>query len=227
VSSILSSLSESQQEIYDLLLKGKTPEQVARETGKELGIVNAQITRIKNKGIPVPGDGTTNTPVGSRTFAGGVKVNDGNPFEGSPLSVSGKDLQPELSTRPVPTGGSSNTQIANELSGQAISSDELAKLAAKVGGLVVKDVHPMILLGIAIQFVKLCGGRMTAHQVIEDVYSALRAFVTDGKPTSGDNFETKPLPQTDQDRIKFLEEQVEGLRSELQRARDRDQQRSY
>jgi hypothetical protein len=225
MSSVLESLSPPQREIYDLLLAGKSPAEVGRKLGKDAQIVNAQITRIKNKGIPVPGDGTTNTPVvpadqftggAGGQFVGGSQSEPAHPMTLNP----GTDLNPGLSTtRPTPTGASSNDQIARELTGKAVSADELAALARKVGGNAIKDIHPMLLMGIVIQFVRTCGGRMSAHQVIEDVYSALRGFANDGKPVPGDDGEAKPLPQTDQDRIKFLEEQVEGLREELQKTR--------
>ncbi len=37
------------------------------------------------------------------------------------------------------------------------------------------EVNPMIFLGVTIQYMKLCGGRMQAHQMIEDVYGAMQA----------------------------------------------------
>lgn len=57
-----------------------------------------------------------------------------------------------------------------------------------------KDVHPMVLLGITIQFVKFVGGRLTAHQLIESVYEALRAMVSDGSPKVGTEEWSAPWP---------------------------------
>jgi len=53
-------------------------------------------------------------------------------------------------------------------------SAEARKIAEKFKDNV--NIEPMILLGITIQYVKLCGGRINAHKIIEDVYDALRLF---------------------------------------------------
>lgn len=78
-------------------------------------------------------------------------------------------------------------------SGVAMSADELRALADKVAGKAAREVHPMILMGVTIQYVKMCGGRMIAHQVIEDVYSALKMFVGTSIPDDGSQ-ETVKLP---------------------------------
>ncbi|MHA1290928.1 MAG: hypothetical protein ACTSPB_26385, partial [Candidatus Thorarchaeota archaeon] len=46
----------------------------------------------------------------------------------------------------------------------------------------IKDIHPMVLLGCTIQYVRLVGGRLAAHKIIEEVHSALQAMVNDGSP---------------------------------------------
>jgi cell division protein FtsB len=56
------------------------------------------------------------------------------------------------------------------------------------------DVHPMVLLGVTIQYVKLVGGRLSAHQCIEQVYEALRVMVGDGSPKVGEEQWTAPWP---------------------------------
>jgi hypothetical protein len=71
----------------------------------------------------------------------------------------------------------------------------------------------MILLGVAIQFTKLAGGRMHAHQLIEDVYEALRAMVGDGEPpVSG---ETSPWPKDLETENATLKNQMVLLQQEL------------
>lgn len=39
------------------------------------------------------------------------------------------------------------------------------------------DTHPLVLMGVTIEFVKLCGGRIMAHQLIEDVHAAISTMV--------------------------------------------------
>jgi len=154
-------LSPSQRTIYTMLVEGKSHASINRALGLRPGILNAQITRIR-KYMPIPGD-------------------DDYGRQANPAHVSPSDLKPVGDTsRPVGTGASSNEQIVRELSGQALTADQLVELSKKVGGNVARDIHPMILLGITIQFVRMCGGRMIAHQVIEDVYDALKSFVNDG-----------------------------------------------
>jgi hypothetical protein len=52
----------------------------------------------------------------------------------------------------------------------------------------------MVLLGVTIQFVKLAGGRLSAHQLIEQCYEALRAMVGDGSPKVGQEQWSAPWP---------------------------------
>ncbi len=195
-------LSPSQREVYDLLAQGKTPTQIVNSLDSTLGVINAQITRIRNKGLTLPGE------EGEKPLPTLV-----NPAHVEPQKVFAAPQE-----RPLASGPSSNDQIASQLqnAGTALTPDQLSQLASKVGGSFAKDIHPMVLMGVTIQFVKLCGGRMTAHQVIEDVYSALRGFAGDGKPVPGDDGETKPLPQTEGERLKLLEEQNAELRKRLE-----------
>jgi len=44
------------------------------------------------------------------------------------------------------------------------------------------NVHPMVLLSIGTQLVKLCGSRIHAHQLVEDIYKALRIAACDSSP---------------------------------------------
>lgn len=182
-------LSQSQQEIYDLLQKGLTPGEIASTLRKDEGIVNAQITRMRTKGVLPPLD---------------IKIQEA-PRQPSPAS----------------TGPTSNDGVAKVISAAGPANYELPKELREIADMhgEVLDVHPMIMLGVAIQFVRLCGGRMHAHQVIEDVYGALRSMVGDAP----DNKEhvTMPFPTVESERqqlataerIKILEEQILSIKS--------------
>lgn len=191
----LTQLTEAQRSIYEGLASGATVERIAQKLGTTPALVNANITRIKNKGfeLPKPGSPKLSVPV---------------------THVETKDLLGSPPEKPVASGGSENDRIAAQLnvSGKAISADELRALADKVAGPSAREVQPFVLMGLTIQYVKLCGGRMTAHQVIEDVYGALRAFAgeTGGSVPEDVGGETKPLPSNEKERVTFLEEQVKA-----------------
>jgi hypothetical protein len=198
----LESLTEVQRHVYNLVTQQEPEERIARTLDTTLGVVKAQITRIRNKGILLPGDPGYNGPIA--------------PTAPLPNHINPERVYKAPVERPQATGGSNNDQIADALrgNGQALNSDQLAELAAKVGGNFARDIHPMVLMGVTMQFVKLCGGRMTAHQVIEDVYSALRTFCVDsGMNVPADKGgETQPMPQTDHERLALQEEQIKSLR---------------
>lgn len=205
MTSTLDKLSDPQRQIYDLTVEGNTPEQIAKKSGIMLGVVMAQLTRIRNKGIPLPGDAN---------YKEGTIVDSATPA----THINPAEAMAKVPTRPIGTGPSSNEAIANELrsGGTALSSEELKQLAENVAGKLDRDIHPMALLGCTIQFVKLCGGRMSAHQVIEDAYSALRAICNGSStPQPGENAETKPMTMTVEERLKLLEEQNKNLREQL------------
>jgi len=187
-------LSPAQKEIYDLVQAGGTPETIARKLGKELWIVNAQITRMRTKGVLPPR----------------------RPLQASPTHE-----------RATSTGPTSNEAVAMQLNKAGTAQyeipPELKSIAEKHGE--VLDVHPMILLGVTIQFVKLCGGRMHAHQVIEDVYGALRTLVSDATPDKPgvtmpycyvfSTTESESQKSEANARIKALEEQLANLKSSI------------
>lgn len=181
-------LSESQQKIYDLIAKGevKSIAEIARRTGTDAGVVHAQITRILSRGqwhenmrtikdirlgskANLPGGNFDSASVPSPSVKPNTPVADG------PV------VWDNVNTQAPSHGGRSNDTIADEISagGPAMSYEDLAKqLASKMPpGSLKKDVEPMILLGVAIQFMKLTGGRIAAHQLIEDVYHALQVVV--------------------------------------------------
>lgn len=193
----LSELTEIQREIYEQLAAGKTPEQIAKRIGSTEALVKANMTRITNKGVKLPESGSQ-VPQPPPTYV---------PIGEVLASPSGK---------PPNSYGSENDRIAAMVSeaGPAISAEELRALADKVAGKAAREVHPMILMGVTIQYVKMCGGRMTAHQVIEDVYAALKSFV--GTVIPDDGGETVKLPKTDAERLVFLEESNKSLQEQIQ-----------
>lgn len=173
-------ISPAQQEVYDLVMVGKTPQEIAKKLGKDIGIINAQITRLRSKGVLKP-----------------------------------EPRQSANTGKPQAVGPTSNEAVANELNKAGAAKyeipPELKKVADKHGE--VLDVHPMIVLGVTIQFVKLCGGRMHAHQVIEDVYGALRVMVGD-TDTSSDQPKTT-LPYAAAEQLKTLEDQLNSIKNSL------------
>lgn len=185
---ILAQLSPQQQGIYRGLAEGKSPDTIAREMGTLVGLVNANITQIRNKNIPIPTGRVENATPPDEFKAHQILTNP----------------------RPAAHGGSENDRIVNTVSDSApaINAEKLRALADQVAGQTGRDIQPMVLLGVTIQFVKFCGGRFTAHQLIEDVYGALRAFAqeTAGMKLPEDNGgEAMPLPSSDRERLELAE----------------------
>lgn len=193
----LSSLSQQQQDIYGLLEQGYNVEKITRKLGLGPGIASAQITRMRTKGIKIP------EPNASDKQA----TRSETPAPAKPFVQPGK---------PMPTGASSNDAIADELrkSAPALSNEELMALAKRVKGDSVADIHPMVLLGVAMQFMKLCGGRFAAHQVIEDVYGGLRLF-------TGQSLDPAEHENVPADPVATLSRENEQLRQENQRLTER------
>lgn len=163
----METLSQSQQEIVDLASHGAiTVSEIAQKLGKSEGIVRAQLTRIRNAGH-------------KRKLS---NVND--------------DFC-AASDRPRSSSTSSNQNIVNEAEAAGTAQYEIPEELAKqfedqFGG--KTDIHPMVLLGVTIQYVKFVGGRLTAHRMIEQVYEALRAMVGDGSPKVGEEQWSAPWP---------------------------------
>lgn len=82
----------------------------------------------------------------------------------------------------------------------------------------MKDVHPMILLGVTIQYMKMAGGRMHAHQMIEDVYGALRSMVDGGNLSEvpGATTETRPWPPQEDVSASALVQEFKGMQDKLE-----------
>jgi len=183
--------TELQQSILELLQKGKTPEQVAKKLNLGERIVNAQITRLRNSGA-------LEDPKAKEVQEEFVPVSHG-----------------PATTRP--RGQSGTDQIAQDLDKSGtFDVDEVVKrlqAAADKHGL-ENDVHPMLLLGVTIQFCKFVGGRMHAHQLIEDVYTSLQAMVGDTPYTAQDTKSTQP-PMTPEEQVRVLREENFKLQEQL------------
>ena len=146
-------LSAAQQAVYDAVKEGLPPSTICEKLGITIGILSAQVTRIRNKGIPIQ------LPDESR----GIET--------------AEDV-----IKDVEKFGPPNFDV-----------EAAIKKATDGVHDMVLDVHPMVLFGITVQYMKMCGGRMHAHQMIEDIYQCLQIFVGD---TSNDGGETKDLLNT-------------------------------
>lgn len=186
----MSSISPPQQEIVDLVQQGVTTiSALAAKLGKSEGIINAQITRIQNSGN-----------------------------EQLVSSIQKTTNSTRSSSRPTNTGGSSNKQMLQGAvdAGEANYTipDELVNAARQYSQ--DRDVHPMVLLGITIQFCKLVGGRLASHQLIEQVYEALRVMVSDGSPKVGSEDWSAPWPlNTVEAENANLKQQIADLKERL------------
>lgn len=186
----LNVLSPAQRDVYEAVeQQGLNPVQAAERLGSTVGVVQAQLTRIRNKGIPIRG----------------VGADERRPEPQSPQEVVKEAAAAGVAEYPV----DESLQRAAERAAQGT------------------DVHPMVLLGVTIQFVKLVGGRMTAHQLIEDVYEALRTFVADG--TVPEEGATSPWPkdlETENAQLKAqmtaMQQELSDLRRTLERQAERE-----
>lgn len=199
-------LTPGQNDILNLATSGATTLQISSKLNLDERIVNAQLTRIRNKGY--------NTSPTVTRLAEAL-------YPESNVATQTKQTIPTIRTergmenpqKETPRAPTSNDEIKDILlkSGRALTAEELEKLAAQVAGIVERDAHPMLLLGVTIQFVRLCGGRFTAHQVIEDTYAALATMVNDlplnTVKWSKDDFERERL-----------EKEVKQLQTDLREA---------
>jgi len=164
---IVASLSEDQREIYDRLMAGQTVEQIAASSGRPVGIIQAQRTRILNRGLSLPGMSATTATTGdsfvneSPTYSSpspGPFANSGSRQNVEPTTVDQRSVEKIIDDASM--GGSAEYNV----------EEIVARMQASGGGQQRPDTHPMVLLGVTIQFMKLAGGRMASHQLIEDVY---------------------------------------------------------
>lgn len=196
-------LSPAQQKIYDLLRAGKDRIAIVRELGLTIATFNAQCTRIRNKGLAIPNE-AGQTP---RSY-----------------QPTRQDIASGRSHRPPATGATSSQAVMNEAAGAgpAVYDVEATIKAAQARGELHGDMaamHPMAIMGITIQFMRLCGGRFHAHQIIEDIYGAVRLLTADG-PSADQVVEnaTKPFSgkQLSEDDLNQFLNKVEGVKDELQ-----------
>ncbi len=144
-------LSGQQKRVHDLLAKGLSVGQIASRLHTNKGVVNAQITRMRNKGVTVP--------------PAGVDV--------------GKKAEEVLSEQ-VLTAFEQAGKIAPNVTIDKSTLPNLEhRLRAQPGAehYLALGIHPFLQFDLVIKFVKLFGGRKAAHQAIEDVFGALREFI--------------------------------------------------
>jgi hypothetical protein len=173
-------LSEYQNAIVELVRNGcTTVDEIAKKMGKPTAIINAQLTRIRNAG-----QGHLVKGVVDRGVLG-------------PKTETYTSSEDSYAPQSMGTQFTSNRQVVDDAAraGQAayeIPQDLREKFQKQFGS--ETDVHPMVLLGVTIQFVKLVGGRIAAHHLIEQVHEALRAMVSDGTPKVGEEEWSAPWP---------------------------------
>ena len=192
----IDSLSPPQRLVYNLAQHGRTTTEIAIELGMTESVVTAQITRIRKKVELDHPHYAIAEPTGPATI---------------PLPKA------EPKTEPKPS------QVVKEAAEAGEAAYDIPEVLRRAGEQAAKgrDIHPMILLGVTIQFVKLIGGRMHAHQIIEDVYEAMRVMADDGKapPEEGS---TSPWPKDLEAQNIELREKSISLQQELA-----DLQRSF
>ena len=195
-------LNENQREIWQYIHNERhTVKEAASHFNKPESIIQAQITRCRSKGliIDVPGE----TKISNNVFnapPGGVRLShheSGRP-SGSPTSNE-EVLKETLAAGPAKYDVESMIQEAQE---QGAFGDE------------ERNVHPMILMGVTIQFMKLAGGRLHAHQLIEDVYGAIRLQVGETRAESA--IESKPFDTSDNSPLAMMEGIVAEMRNNPQ-----------
>lgn len=202
IQSKINSLSEDQRAIYKLLVSGHTIEQIASQMDRPEGIIAAQRTRIINKGIDLP---------------------ELPQVQQASQQASQQTPSTPKYDRPRVTSRSSNEAILDEAQQAGSAEYNVEKIIEEVkkqtgDNLSVRDVHPMVLLGITIQFMKLTGGRMHAHQLIEDVYGALRAMVDGGqmREVPGATTQTKPWPPEKPSNIQSADASILSVLEKMQ-----------
>ena len=150
-------LSGSQERVLELANKGLTVAQIASRLHTTKGVVAAQMTRIRNKGVKIPGASLSNV----FTEADASKADDALVGQvnsalaqaakiGEKAVINKADL-PDLEHR--------------------LRSAPGAEHYMKLG------IHPFLLFDVVVKFTKMLGGREAAHQAIEDVFESIRGFL--------------------------------------------------
>jgi|2_EtaG_2_1085320.scaffolds.fasta_scaffold00326_23 hypothetical protein len=198
MSNNLSALSAAQLQVYNAIQAGTPKNQIIRELGLTEGTFAAQCTRIRTKGIQLP------------EFPGAKP----------PSSTSPAPVASGHSPQPAATG----EKVLDDAfqAGEPVFDVEGAIREAQKRGDIHGDMaamHPMAVMGVAICFMRMCGGRFHAHQVLEDVYGAIRAFSADG-PSADDVVKTatKPFTASDitQDDLDQFTNKVDSVKGELE-----------
>jgi hypothetical protein len=184
-------LSAAQKSLYDAAQSGKSKDVICQELGLDSRTFDAQVTRIRKKGFSID-------------VAGCV------PYSGSLASASKQAVQ---------TGAKQIIDEAFE-AGEATYDVEKAIQEAQDRGDVHGDMaqmHPMAIMGLTIQFMRLCGGRFHAHQIIEDVYGAVRSFAGDGpSPDDVVRTATEPFTTLGQENLDQLLGKVGDVKDDLE-----------
>lgn len=194
-------LSDAQKPIYDMAQRGCSVSEIAAELGSSESVITAQITRIRRK----------------REFTHPSYVIAG---QEPPKPVSppmDRTYVPNPHVQPAPPNLVEPTpeKVIQGASEAGTAEYDIPEALRRAGERVAEgnDVHPMVLLGITIQFVKLCGGRMHAHQLVEDVYEALRTMAGDGSPPP--EGATSPWPRDLESENAELKDNMVALQQEL------------
>lgn len=145
----MNELTQDQQQVYALLQEGKDIDTIAAALNK------------KNKAV----------------VAAQITRIKNKGFDIRPKTQSGTKHPPRDHVPTTPEGVVEEAAKSGKAEYDVDSI--IARLREQCPNLDERDVHPMILLGTTIQFMRLCGGRMHAHQMIEDVYSAFRLLTGD------------------------------------------------
>lgn len=191
---MLSSLNENQREIYQYVHTEKhSIAEAARHFNKPEGIIQAQLTRIRNKGVLLE----QNIDRLKKTIA-----NEGIAAANQP------------SSRPASSMPTSNDAVLRETERDPAVYDvdaaiETAQSQTNPNDDHLVDVKPIIMIGCAIQFMKFAGGRFAAHQLLEDAYEAIRLQVGD-MPTQSTS-EVEPWSGEGQSPLDMMKDVVEKM----------------
>jgi len=148
-------LSDQQRLILNLLTEGTSIDKIASGLRVDTGIIKAQITRMRNKGVTIP-DAKENASKESTVRVEKVLSEQ----------VLAAFEQARNIVANVAIDESTLPDLENRLRGQPGAEHYLAM-----------GFHPFLQFDVVIKFVKLFGGRVAAHQAIEDVFGALRGFI--------------------------------------------------
>lgn len=145
-------LTSAQGLIYACLEQKVNDDEIKRRLGISDGVLKAQKTRILNAGW------NWNSPAAQKTTG---ELNN--------IFKNASEARHRMHSHDEKSFPDEAAKVQCVLEGAGAANFKLTDVGS--------DVHPMVLLGVTIQFVKLCGGRINAHQVIEDVYGALNSMM--------------------------------------------------